>query len=135
MIPKDELSWDGGSIQPELLAIGTEATWLNQLPGLADVGGTQNAGSSLPDWLPGWRVMFLGGFIELLLGLAGLVVLGVLIAPAIISKRAARNKPGLGTSSAKNSKMKWIFTVLVVMISCLAMICGSVSLYLGITGR
>ncbi|MBE0698469.1 MAG: hypothetical protein IH586_16250 [Anaerolineaceae bacterium] len=129
MVLKDELSWDGGSIQPQLLAIGSEPSWLDQLPGLAQVGDQPDR-NALTTWLPDWRVLFLGGFIGLLLGFAGFVLLGVLVVPGVLASRKA------GVSSHLNTnKTKWVVVVIILIISCLVMMCSTASLYAGITGR
>ncbi len=129
MAAKEALVWDEGSIQPELLAMGSEATWFNQLPGLAEVGD-QPESNSLPSWLPGWRVLFLGGFIGLILGVTGLVVLGVLIVPDFLANRKARV-----ANQQNTNKTKWVFAIIILVISCLVIMCSAASLYAGITGR
>jgi hypothetical protein len=129
MMAKESFVWQEGLIQPQLLAIGSEATWFNQLPGLAEVGD-QPESNSLPSWLPGWRVLFLGGFIGLMLGLAGLVVLGVLFIPGFLANRKASV-----VNQQNTNKTKWVSAVIILVISCLMLMCSAASLYVGITGR
>jgi hypothetical protein len=129
MMAKESFIWQGRSIQPELLAMGSEVTWLNQLPGLAEVDD-QPRSNSLPIWVPGWRVLFLGGFIGLILGLAGFVVLGMLFVPDFLAIRKAKV-----THKQSTNKTRWVVAVIILVISCLVMMCSIANIYAGITGR
>ncbi|MDO9086026.1 MAG: hypothetical protein Q7U53_07465 [Anaerolineaceae bacterium] len=129
MVAKESFVWQGGSIQPELYELGSEVAWIDQLPGLAQVGD-QPGSNALPNWLPGWRVLFLGGFVGLMLGLAGFVVLGVLLVPGLMASRKANFNRQQNTH-----KTRWVVAVIILIISCLVMMCSAASLYSGITGR
>lgn len=130
MMVQESLFWEGGSLQPQHLSLGEYPDWLDAQPSLAAVGGKIEPNTSLPDWLPGWRVLFLGGFGGLLLALAGLVVLGVLVVPQIIPPRKATI-----IGKVENGKKHWLLSVIILIVSCLIMTCSAVSLYLGIANR